>query len=70
MGVLESISVKQENFPYRKKYQDFYRIYEILSPAYGEGRYLMMSEAVKNSKDWKKLTAEIMARVFSPLDKA
>ena len=25
MGVLESIKVKQVNFPYRKKYNDFYK---------------------------------------------
>ena len=37
MGVLESIKVKQENFPYRKKYEDFYRIYELLSPGYSDG---------------------------------
>ena len=69
MGVLESIKVKQENFPYRKKYEDFYRIYELLSPGYGEGRYSMMSEAVKQSKDWKALAEEIMAKVFAPLNK-
>jgi myosin heavy subunit len=47
MGVLESIKVKQENFPYRKKYEEFYRIYELLSPAYAEGRYDLMSDSDK-----------------------
>jgi myosin heavy subunit len=55
MGVLESIKVKQENFPYRKKYEDFYRIYELLSPAYVEGRYDLMSAAEKSSKKWDEL---------------
>ena len=43
MGVLESIKVKQENFPYRKSYEEFYKQYELLSPAYSEGRYAMMT---------------------------
>lgn len=64
MGVLESISVKQENFPYRKKYEDFYRQYELLSPAYSEGRYDMMSESTKDSKNWKELSEQIMERAF------
>ena len=67
MGVLESIKVKQENFPYRKKYEEFYRIYELLSPAYVNGRYDMMSENERATKDWNKLSKEIVERVFSPL---
>lgn len=50
MGVLESIKVKQENFPYRKKYEDFYKIYELLSPAYVEGKYDLMTDEVKKGK--------------------
>ena len=69
MGVLESIKVKQENFPYRKKYEDFYKIYELLSPAYVEGKYDLMSEEVKKTKQWNELTKQIMDRVFAPLKK-
>ena len=69
MGVLESIKVKQENFPYRKKYEDFYKIYELLSPAYVEGKYDLMSDEVKKSKQWNELTKQIMDRVFAPLQK-
>lgn len=70
MGVLESIRVKQENFPTRKKYEEFYRLYEILSPAYGEGRYGMMTDQQKASKDWHQLSTEIMERAFAPLEKS
>ena len=45
-------------------------MYELLSAAYSEGRYDMMSESTKNSRDWKKLTEEIMEKVFSPLEKS
>ena len=71
MGVLESIKVKQDNFPYRKKYEDFYRVYELLSPAYSEGRYVMMSEDQKAAKknEWKPLTEKIMERVFQNMEK-
>ena len=70
MGVLESIKVKQENFPYRKKYEDFYRIYELLSPKYVEGTYDLMSPQVRSQKNWDELSSEIMARVFKPLEKS
>ena len=69
MGVLESIKVKQENFPYRKKHEEFYRLYELLSPAYTEGRYDLMTEEQKASKRWEILCQEILDRVFSPLQK-
>lgn len=62
--------MKQENFPFRKKYEEFYKLYEILSPAYSEGRYDMMSESTKSSKDWRSLTIETMDRVFAPLEKS
>ena len=55
MGVLESIRVKQENFPYRYKYEDFYKSFELLSPAYVEGRYDLMTEDQRATKDWRKL---------------
>lgn len=67
MGVLESIRVKQENFPYRYKYEDFYKNYELLSSAYVEGRYDLMSQDQKNMKKWNELGKEIMLRVFAPL---
>ena len=44
MGVLESIKVKQENLPYRYYYEEFYKINEIMSTAYGNGRYDLMNE--------------------------
>ena len=69
MGVLESIKVKQENYPYRKKYEDFYRIYELLSPAYVEGTYDLMPPAVRAQKNWNELSKQIMERVFAPLEK-
>ena len=68
MGVLESIRVKQENFPYRYKYEDFYRTYELLSDEYVKGRYDLLDEATRASKDWKKLSEEIIAVVFGPLN--
>lgn len=55
MGVLESIKVKQENFPYRRKHEEFYKAYELLSPAYADGRYDLMSEEVRMSKNWHQL---------------
>jgi len=68
MGVLESIKVKQENFPYRKKYEDFYRIYELLSPQYSDGSYNSMTESQKAGKDWKALSEEIIKIVFAPME--
>lgn len=69
MGVLESIRVKQENFPYRYKYEDFYRLYELLSQEYVNGRYDLMSEVVKRGKDseWKGYGQEIIKKAFGPL---
>ena len=39
MGVMESVALKQKNFPFRKKFEDFYAEYEILSPRYAQVRY-------------------------------
>lgn len=66
MGVLESIRVKQENFPYRYKYEDFYRTYELLSREYAAGRYDLMDEATKASKQqlWRGYCEQILADVF------
>jgi myosin heavy subunit len=35
MGVLESIDLKQKNYPFRKSFEEFYAKYELLSPIYG-----------------------------------
>lgn len=50
MGVLESIDVKQKNYPYRKSFEEFYHRYELLSPLYGTMRYENMPKA---STDFK-----------------
>jgi len=39
MGVLESVELKQKNFPFRKKFQEFYQEYELLSPRFSAIRY-------------------------------
>ena len=45
MGVLESVNLKQKNFPYRKTYEEFYARYELLSPLYGVCRYDNMDKS-------------------------
>jgi myosin heavy subunit len=69
MGVLESIRVKQENFPYRYKYEDFYRNYELLSPEYTKGRYDLMTESDRRSKEdkWPQYAEEILKVAFAPM---
>lgn len=39
MGVLESVDLKQKNYPFRKKFEEFYAEYELLSPRYAQVRY-------------------------------
>ena len=39
MGVMESVALKQKNFPFRKKFEEFYAEYELLSPKYAQKRY-------------------------------
>jgi myosin heavy subunit len=39
MGVMESVALKQKNFPFRKKFEEFYAEYELLSPRYAQVRY-------------------------------
>ena len=39
MGVLESVNLKQKNFPFRRKYEEFYADFEILSPHFAQERY-------------------------------
>ena len=45
MGVLESVDLKQKNFPFRKKFEEFYAEYELLSPHYAVERYYQMDKA-------------------------
>ena len=47
MGVLESVDLKQKNFPYRKYYEEFYQKYEMLGPLYGSCRYDNMTDKSK-----------------------
>jgi myosin heavy subunit len=39
MGVMESVALKQKNFPFRKKFEEFYSEFELLSPKYAQKRY-------------------------------
>ena len=39
MGVMESVDLKQKNFPFRKRFEEFYAEYELLSPRYAQVRY-------------------------------
>jgi len=39
MGVLESVDPKQKNFPFRKKFEEFYAEYELLGTKYADMRY-------------------------------
>ena len=45
MGVLESVNLKQKNYPFRKKFEEFYADYELLSPEYSRKRYYQMDKA-------------------------
>ena len=58
MGVLESVDLKQKNFPFRKKFEEFYAEYELLSPHYAVERYYQMNKA---SIDFKSKVEEIFA---------
>ena len=58
MGVLESVDLKQKNFPFRKKFEEFYAEYELLSPHYAVERYYQMNKA---SVDFKSKVQEIFA---------
>lgn len=42
MGVLESVDLKQKNYPFRKKFEEFYGEYELLSSRYSTMRYYQM----------------------------
>ena len=39
MGVLESVDLKQKNYPFRKKFEEFYADFELLSPRFAQLRY-------------------------------
>lgn len=39
MGVLESVDLKQKNYPFRKKFEEFYSDFELLSPRFAQLRY-------------------------------
>lgn len=70
MGVLESIKVKQENYPYRKTFEEFYKQYELLSDEYANGKYSMMKPEKKMSINWRQRTEDIITKVFSALGNA
>lgn len=56
MGVLESVDLKQKNYPFRKKFEEFYAEYELLSPRYATIRYYQMD---KGAEDFKAHTIQI-----------
>jgi len=57
MGVMESVALKQKNFPFRKKFEEFYAEYELLSPKYAQKRYYQMD---KGAEDFKTLSSNIV----------
>lgn len=58
MGVMESVALKQKNFPFRKKFEEFYAEYELLSPRYAQKRYYQMED--KSSEDFVKYSSDIV----------
>ncbi len=61
MGVLESVDLKQKNFPFRKKFEEFYAEYELLGPEYANMRYAQM-KAQGLEPDYKAKVEEIFGR--------
>ena len=57
MGVLESVDLKQKNYPFRKKFEDFYSEFELLSPKYATIRYYQMNRA---EEDFESMAKQIM----------
>lgn len=57
MGVLESIEVKQKNFPYRRKFVEFYQRYEDLCSTSASKRFEVM---VQEGADFEKLCHQII----------
>lgn len=64
MGVLESIEVKQKNFPYRRKFSEFYQRYEDLCSISGTKRY---STLVSENADFKSLAEKVLSETFRDL---
>ena len=54
---MESVDLKQKNFPFRKRFEEFYAEYELLSPRYAQVRYYQMK---KESEDFKALSTAIV----------
>ena len=59
MGVLESVDLKQKNFPFRKKFEEFYSDFELLSPRFAQLRYYQMKQQ-RSPENWESLSREIM----------
>jgi len=57
MGVLESIEVKQKNYPYRRKFIDFYRRYEDLCSASASKRFAAYEA---EGADFEKLCKQLL----------
>lgn len=57
MGVMESVALKQKNFPFRKKFEEFYAEYELLSPRYAQKRYYQMD---KGAEDFETMAKNIV----------
>jgi len=61
MGVLESIDLKQKNFPFRKSFEEFYSRFELLSSRFGQERYYQMD---KFRTDFQALSKEILVKTL------
>jgi len=57
MGVLESIEVKQKNFPFRRKFNEFYHRYEDLCSISSSKRYDML---IGENADFKQLCEQVL----------
>lgn len=57
MGVMESVDLKQKNFPFRKKFEEFYAEFELLSPRFAQKRYYQMD---KSEEDFETLAKAIV----------
>lgn len=64
MGVLESIAVKQKNFPYRRKFTEFYQRYEDLCSISASKRYNIL---VAENADFRSLCQKILDETFRGL---
>ena len=66
MGVLESVDLKQKNYPFRKKFEEFYADYELLSPRFATVRYYQMD---KQAEDFRAHVAQIFDQCLLGLGK-